>query len=168
MKLKLSKKNIITILLLIVLFGAILRFYKLGATSFVADEFLDIKSSYAYFKTHQWQSWDFNWGKVNTDNVLEARDERAWAYKWQVAQLFRFLPATEGTARAISALWGVLTMVLIYFVGTYFSKKKMVGLLSAFLFAISLSGIEFDRKLRMYAMFLPVYLVFSLLKLDMN
>ena len=156
-----SKKNIFAALIIIVLLGAFLRFYKLGNNSFVADEFLDINSSYAYFKTHQWQNWDFNFGKVNSDNVLEARDERAWVYKWQVAEVFKFLSPTESAARSISVLWGILTIALIYFIAADFTKKRMIGLISAFLFAISIEGIEFDRKLRMYAMFLPVYLVFS-------
>jgi hypothetical protein len=156
-----TKKNIYAALMVVILLSAFLRFYKLGNNSFVADEFLDINSSYAYFKTHQWQNWDFNFGKVNAENVFQARDERAWVYKWQVAELFKFLPPTEGTVRTVSALWGVLTVALIYFIGTYFTKKNFIGLLSAFFFAISIDGIEFDRKLRMYAMFLPVYLVFS-------
>jgi hypothetical protein len=156
-----TKKNIYAALVIIILLGAFLRFYKLGNNSFVADEFLDINSSYAYAKTGIWQNWDFNFGKVNTENAFEARDERAWVYKWQVAELFKFFPLNEGMARAISALWGVLTVFLIYLAGTYFTKKRTIGLLSAFLFAISIDGIEFDRKLRMYAMFLPVYLLFS-------
>lgn len=156
-----SKKNIYIALIIVILLGAFLRFYRIGNNSFVADEFLDINSTYAYFKTGIWQNWDFNFGKVNVENAFEARDERAWVYKWQVAQLFGFLPPTEAVARAISALWGILSIILIYFAGSYFSKKKTVGLLSAFLFAVSISGIEFDRRLRMYAMFLPVYLVFS-------
>jgi len=108
----------------------------------VADEFLDINSSYAYFKTGIWQNWDFNFEKVNADNVFQARDERAGVYKWQVAELFNFLPPTESTARTISVLWGILTIALIYFVATDFTKKKMIGLIGAFLFAISTSGIS--------------------------
>lgn len=156
-----SKKNIYIALAVVILLGAFLRFYKLGNNSFVADEFLDINSSYAYFKTGIWQNWDFNFGRVNGDNILEARDERAWVYKWPVAELFRIFPPTEGVARSVSVLWGILTIFLVYLVATYFTKKKTIGLLSAFLFAISVSGIEMDRRLRMYAMFLPVYLLFS-------
>jgi len=156
-----TKKNIYVALVIVILLGAFLRFYKLGNNSFVADEFLDINSSYAYVKTGVWQNWDFNLGKVNNDNILEARDERAWVYKWPVAMLFKFLPPTESTARTVSVLWGILTIILIYYIGTYFTKNRIIGLIGAFIFAISIDGIEFDRKLRMYAMFLPVYLAFS-------
>lgn len=158
---KLSKKNAITILLVIVLFGAALRFYNLGATSFVADEFLDINSSMAYAKTGVWQNWDFNFGKVNTENAFEARDSRAWIYKWQVAQALKIFGTSEASARAISVLWGLISIVLVYFVATYFTKKKEIGLIAATLFSISITGIIFDRRLRMYSMFFPVFLAFS-------
>jgi len=157
----LTKKTVYIILAVIIIFGAFLRFYKLGNNAFVADEFLDINSTYAYFKTGVWQNWDFNFGKVNAENIFEARDERAWVYKGQVAEFFKFLPPTEGVARSVSALWSILTIFLIYWIGSYFTKNKTIGLLSAWLFAVSIQGIELGRRLRMYAMFLPLYLLFS-------
>lgn len=156
-----TKKNAYIILTVIIIFGAFLRFYKLGNNAFVADEFLDINSTYAYLKTGIWQNWDFNFGQVNVENAFAPRDERAWIYKFQVAEIFKFLPPTEGVARSVSALWSILTIFLIYLVGSYFTKNKTIGLLSAFLFTVSIQGIELGRRLRMYAMFLPVYLLFS-------
>ncbi|EKE18611.1 MAG: hypothetical protein ACD_9C00286G0002 [uncultured bacterium] len=154
-------KKTLIILLAIVALGAALRFYKLGEVSFVADEFLDINSSYAYSQTGTWQSWDFNHMMVNAENVFLPRDERAWLYKIQVAQMFKFFAPTEAVARSVSVIWGIFSIVLIYFVAKYFTQKKTIGLISAFLFAISMSGIIFDRRLRMYAMFFPVFLLFS-------
>jgi len=157
----LTKKNTVTILLIIILLGAVLRFYNLGATSFVADEFLDINSGMAYAKTGIWQNWDFNFGKVNTENAFEARDSRAWIYKWQVAQVLKIFGTSEASARTISVLWGLISIVLIYFVAAYFTKKKEIGLIAAALFAISITGIIFDRRLRMYSMFFPIFMAFS-------
>ncbi len=154
-------KQVWLMLIIIVLIGGFLRFYKLGELSFVADEFLDINSSYAYSQTGTWQSWDFNHGKVNDDNVFAPRDERAWLYKIQVAQIFKFFAPTESVARAVSALWGVFSVALIFFVARSFTKKNKIGLMAAFLFAVSVSGIYFDRRLRMYAMFFPLFLLFS-------
>lgn len=148
-------------LFVIALLGAGLRFYELGNNSFVADEFLDINSSYGYSRIGEWKAWDFNHGQPAEMNVNEARDERAWGYKWQAAQLFRFLPPTESVARSVSALWGVFTILLMFWTGWFYTHKKTVGLLAAFLFAVSVSGIIFDRRLRMYAMFFPVYLAFA-------
>lgn len=154
-------KKTLAILLVIIALGAALRFYKLGELSFVADEFLDINSSYAYAKTGTWQSWDFNHGAVNSGNVFAPRDERALLYKIQVASVLKYLAPTEAAARSVSAIWGIVSIVLIYFVAKYFTKKSYIGLISAFLFAISANGIIFDRRLRMYAMFFPVFLLFS-------
>lgn len=158
---QLTWKKTWQILFVIALFGAGLRFYSLGNNSFVADEFLDINSSYGYSQTGEWKAWDFNYGKPAEMNINDARDERAYAYKWQVAQLFRFLPPTETVARSASVLWGVFTIFLMFWTGWFYTRKKTIGLLSAFLFAVSISGIIFDRRLRMYAMFFPVYLAFA-------
>ncbi|HMN19551.1 MAG TPA: hypothetical protein PKA31_03075 [Candidatus Moranbacteria bacterium] len=160
-KLKKFLPKPLLVLTLVVLLGAMLRFYKLGELSFVADEFLDINSSYAYAQTGIWQNWDFNRGQVNEENAFAPRDERAWIYKIQVASLFEFLPPTEGVARSISAAWGVLTIGLIYLVAFQMTRSKRIGLIAAFLFAVSVSALIFDRRLRMYAMFAPLYLAFS-------
>lgn len=154
-------KKTIAILIVIVFIGTLLRFYNIGSVSFVADEFLDMNSSYAYAKTGLWQNWDFNRGIVNVENEFAPRDERAWIYKWQVAQVFKFMPPTEAVARSVSALWGILTIILIFFIGKNLTKRTEIGLLSAFFFAVSISGIIFDRRLRMYAMFFPIFLLFS-------
>lgn len=155
-----NNKKVLIILGVIVLFGFGLRIYNLGRVSFSGDEFLDMNSAYGFHKTGVWQAWDFNLEKVS-DSINAPRDERAWIYKWQVAQLFKFLPPVEGVARLMSVFWGVVSIILMYFAGLYFSKRKSVGLLSALLFALSITAILFDRKFRMYAMFSPVFLAFS-------
>lgn len=150
------------ILMFILILGAFARFFQLGENSFVADEFLDINASYGYFKTGEWQSWDFNAASPDTiENSNEARDERAFAYKWQVAQLFNVLPPTEGVARSVSAAWGLITLLLVYRMTVYFTKQENMGLIAAFLYALSISALIIDRRLRMYAMFVPVFLFFS-------
>ena len=149
------------LLALIVLLGTGIRLYNLGENSFVADEFLDINSSYGYSQTGTWKAWDFNSGTPASQNINDARDERANVYKWQVAQVFKVLPPTEANARLVSVFWGLISMVLIFFVARYFTKSTAAALLAAFLFALSVSAIIFDRRLRMYAMFLPVYLAFT-------
>jgi uncharacterized membrane protein len=152
----------VAILLAIVILGAGLRLYHLGANPFVADEFLDLNSAYGYAQTHVWQAWDFNLNKPNIEDVFAPRDERAWPYKWQVAQVFKIFPLSEASARMVSVLWGILSILIVYWTARYFSKRKVIGLLSAFLFAVSVTAIAFDRKLRMYAMFYPLYLLLSL------
>ncbi|MCA9364844.1 MAG: hypothetical protein KC736_03050 [Candidatus Moranbacteria bacterium] len=155
-----SIRSVLVILFLIVCLGGFLRFYNLGERSFSADEFLDINATVGYAQTGQWQAWDHNLQVVaQRENALS--DQRAWLYRIQVAKLFSFVPPTEFFARSVSVLWGLVTIVLMYFVGSSFSRSRTVGLLSAFFFAVSIVGIEFDRTLRMYAMFFPVFLLLS-------
>ncbi|MFC1756485.1 hypothetical protein ACFLY1_00865 [Patescibacteria group bacterium] len=155
-----NKKRVIIILVAILVIGTFLRFCKLGEVSFVADEFLDINAAYGYAQTGEWQAWDFNRSEP-AERINAASDNRAWLYRIQVATLFKYFPPTEAVARSVSAFWGIITIILIYFVATYFTGKRYIGLIAAFLFAVSIAGIEFDRKLRMYAMFFPIFLAFS-------
>lgn len=155
---ELSWKTTWKVLALIVLLGAILRVYHLGENSFVADEFLDINSAYGYTQTSLWKAWDFNFGKLAEMNQNDARDERAFVYKWQVAELFHFVAPTEAAARTVSVAWGLLSLLIIFWSTTIFTGKKEVALTATFLCAVSISALIFSRRLRMYAMFFPLYL----------
>lgn len=155
-------KKTSVLLTVIVIVGVFLRFYNIGELSFVADEFLDINASYGYFATGEWQAWDFN-REEPAERENRASDERAWLYRVQVAELFHLLPPTEAVVRSVSALWGIATIILLYFVTVAFTKNRIIGLLAAFFFSVSVTGIEFDRTLRMYAMFFPAFLLVSLL-----
>ena len=156
-----KKLTVVVTLVLIVLVGAGLRFWDLDSNSFVADEFIDLNASYGYAQTGVWQAWDFNQGAPDMIDVYPPRDERSWFYRLQVATFFQYFGVNETVGRSVSALWGLVTIVLMYFVTRSFTGNRIIALLAAFLFAVSITGIEFDRKLRMYAMFYPVYLALS-------
>ncbi len=144
----------------VIILSAVLRLWGLGNTPFVADEFLDINASYGYHKTGQWQAWDFNHDDISVrDN--KASDERAWLYRWQVAKVLDYIAPTEFNARLVSALWGILTTVIIFFVTFSFTKNRWIALLAAFFWAVSIPAIELNRKVRMYSMFVPIFLLFS-------
>ena len=151
-------KHTLSALAAIVILGTGLRFSGLDNNSFVADEFLDMNSAYGYAQTGEWRAWDFNFGRPSEVNINVPRDERAAVYKWQVAQIFRFLPPTETVARSVSVLWGVISIGVIFWAAIVLTKRREIGLLAALLFALSVSGIIIDRTLRMYAMFFPLYL----------
>ena len=155
---EMSKKNTFRILLLILIVGACLRFIGLGNNPFVADEFLDMNSAYGYHQTGLWKAWDFNYGEPAEQNINDARDERAFPYKWQVAALFSVLPPTEAIARSVSVLWGLFSILVVYWSSLIFTKRRDIGLVAALLCAVSVSAVIFSRRLRMYAMFFPLYL----------
>ena len=157
----LSWKQTLGIGCIILCFGVGIRAYGLGNNSFVADEFLDMNSAYGYFKTGEWKAWDFNHQESSTVNLNGARDERANIYKWQVAQLFRFLPPTEAVARSVSVFWGGITLLTVFWSAWVLTKRREIALVAMLLAALSVSEIVFDRRLRMYAMFAPAYLALA-------
>lgn len=171
----LVKKRFLVALTIILILSAVLRFYNLGEKSFSADEFLGVNTSYGYLQTGEWRRWDFNLEKPFEDNEYfktffdfdfwgdgEDTYTRAWVYNWQVAQALRMLPdSQEWSYRVVSVGWGVLAVLLVYLIGFKFTNKKVIGLIAALLMAFSIDGIIFSRMMRMYAMFMPIFLIFS-------
>lgn len=155
-----SDKKQILFLVIIIVIAAFLRLYNLGNVPFVADEFLDVNATYGYAQTGQWQAWDWNKDNVSIrDN--KASDERAWIYRIQVAALYDYFAPTETTARLVSALWGILTTVLLYGIVYRATRNAWLALIVAALWAVSVPVIEMNRKIRMYSMFAPIFLLFS-------
>lgn len=169
------KKRLLAILVTILILAGALRFYNLGEKSFSADEFLGVNAAYGYLQTGEWRRWDFNLEKPLEDNAYfktffdfdiwgdgEKTYTRAWIYNWQVAQSLRFLPdSQQWSYRVVSVLWGIFSVLIIYYVAFKFTKNRVIGIIAALLMALSIDGIEFSRKMRMYVMFMPVFLIFS-------
>src|SRR4030043_2355930 len=106
------KTKALAALILIILIGGALRFYKIGENSFYKDEFFEINASYGYFKTGKWVVWDFNHNKPFGEEFQKAKEwsnERAQSYRLQLAGLYHFAEPTETNTRAISAAWGVIS-----------------------------------------------------------
>lgn len=175
MKFLRGRYGYLVLLLVIILLGAFLRFYKLGEESFVADEFLGVNTAYGFLHSGEWKRWDFNHGGLFNDEAYyktffdldfwgggETSYTRAWIYNWQIAQSLKFFPDDDEYAyRFASACWGVISIILVFIISLKLTRNKVIGTLSAFLMAISLDGIDFGRKVRMYSMFMPIFLVFS-------
>ncbi len=144
----------------VVILSAFLRLWGLGNNPFVADEFLDVNATEGFHQTGQWQAWDFNHSDVSVrDN--KASDKRAWIYRWQVAQILGHLEPTEYNFRLVSALWGIFTTIILFFVTFSFTKNRWIALATSFLWAVSIPAIELNRTIRMYSMFAPIFLLFS-------
>ena len=151
------KKSLI-ILIGILILGGFLRLYKLDNLSLRADEYLGANIVQGYNQTGEWKFWDWNKQKL-TEKIYT----RGQVYYWQVSKLLDFASPTEFNLRLVSVLWGLLGIILMFFVGYFYSRNFIIALLSAFLWAVSISAITFDRHLRMYAMFAPVYLILGTL-----
>ena len=156
------KKKSLALLFLIIFLGAGLRIYNLGNTSFDRDEFFELNASYGYFKTGNWVAWDFGNEKPFSGKLQdETSTERAEIYRWQLAKIYQFFEPTESLSRVVSVFWGLLSIVAVYFTALYFTGNYWIALLSALLVSIGESGIIYSRRLRMYSMLFPVYLIFS-------
>ncbi|MGW8184959.1 MAG: hypothetical protein ACWGHO_02510 [Candidatus Moraniibacteriota bacterium] len=169
------KNKVLAILVAILILAGFLRFWNLNEKSFSADEFLGVNTAYGYLQTGEWRRWDFNLEKPLVDNAYfktffdfdiwgdgPETYTRAWIYNWQVAQSLRFLPdSQEWSYRVVSVLWGIFSVLAVYWVAFKFTKNKAIGIIAAVLMAFSIDGIEFSRRMRMYAMFMPVFLLFS-------
>ncbi len=144
------------ILIGILFLGGFLRLYKLDNLSLRADEHIGVRISYGHYKTGEWKFWDWN-----KQELTDQKYTRGQVYYWQVSNLMNFVAPTEFNFRLISVFWGMIGIILMFFVGYFYSRNLIIALLSALLWAISISAITFDRHLRMYAMFAPVYLILS-------
>lgn len=157
-----NRYSIIAALVLIILIGGGLRFYNLGKTAFDRDEFFELNSSYGYFKTGSFVAWDFNNERpFLADLQDDSSNERAEVFRWQLAQLYRFHEPTEFLTRSLGAAWGVIGIILVYLVTVSLTGNRYIALIAALLTAVGESEIIYSRRLRMYAMFFPIYLAFS-------
>jgi mannosyltransferase len=120
---------------IVVMVGAVLRFYDLGAESYWFDE-------------------------IVTVYVVQGRVDPLIVGQWYVTPTYRFLihfwinvfGTTEAATRSLSALCGIVSIVLIYILGRKLFEKK-IGVLSALLMAISEFQIHFSQEARFYAVF---------------
>lgn len=134
---KVVNNNItVGLLFIVIIFGAILRIYKLGSKSLWLDEIGQVLVS-----------------KNSMSGVLEgASHHLAPPLDYIILHFFLYFGDGEFIARLPSAIFGILAIILIYKVGkTLFGAKE--GLISAFLLSISPMHIWYSQESRMYSLF---------------
>jgi hypothetical protein len=149
---KIMSKKILVVFLAIIFLGIFLRVHRLGVQSFIADEFIGINIAVGYNETGEWKFWEFNKNTLSDEEYT-----RANVYYWQVAKVFDFLPSSEATARLVSVGWGVIAMITVFLATFVITRNWTIALIALFLSAFSITELIYDRKLRMYSMFAPVY-----------
>jgi mannosyltransferase len=121
---------------LIVLLGTALRFYKLGSQSYWIDEMSTLVE-----------------GRQSIQQLISSgRLDQPPAYYFPFHYWEQLLGTTEVSARAFSALAGIISIVLIYLIGRELFGKK-VGLLAAMLISISEFQIHYSQTARFYSYF---------------
>lgn len=132
---KSSKINII--LSFIVLLGAVLRVYKLGAHNIWLDEFISV----LYLR-----NWDFKYTfyflHVFSDYPLYLCALKAWSM---------FFGESEFAIRSLSAVFGVFSIVTLFKISSLLFDKKTAAI-SSFILAVSPIHIWYSQEARKYSM----------------
>ena len=143
---------LLTTLLLIIAFGAVLRAFKLGSESVWLDEAFSIKIA-----------------DGSPSEVLEetGKDVHPPLYYFALHYWMKIFGETEFASRLLSALFGTLAILAIYKLAALLYDKG-AGLLAATLLAFSHFNIEFSQEARMYTLLsllsiVSIYFFFKLL-----
>lgn len=151
-----SRKEILTSSVLFLLIGlsAVTLFYKLDYSDLYSDEAQVTQGAAGYFHSGEYRHYDFGTKKLSAGEY-----SRAWPHLWVVAQSYRFFGISNWTSRLPSAIFALLLIVLMYFVGQFFIRDKLAVLLVAFAFVFYFEMLFLQRWTRMYAMLAPAYLL---------
>lgn len=143
------------VLLVLMLAGAFLFYHRgISASDFSNDEFQVVSTAYGYLQTGHFNKWDFCNEKLSKREYL-----RAFPHTWLVARAISLLGKNEWSTRLVSVLFGVLSVLIGYFVAEHFLKNRLFSFLLAagLIFHPNLS--ELFKITRMYSMLLPFFLV---------
>lgn len=126
----------IVLLSLIIILGAALRFYDLGVQSYWNDEFATLIAAQQGVE----QNLDLGqWARPPAYYLI--------AHFW-----LEFFGTSETATRFLSALFGIASVPLIFLVARELFGKR-IGLLSAFLMAVSEFQIYYSQETRFYSLF---------------
>lgn len=121
----------------ILLFGAALRIYKLGTNSLWFDEGLDL---------------------MYADKIISLKDTCLLPFHVILNYCWGRLGSSEFILRLPSAIFGIISILVIYRLGKLFFDKK-IGLVSAVILAISPFHIYYSQETRMYSILLLLVLL---------
>lgn len=150
------EKNTQTLLIVILLLGAFLRVYGLGDESFWLDESETVKSTeytvpylikMSYINLTLLPQY-FEVGGLPLYHVL--------IHYWN-----KIFGLSEFNLRLFSALFGILSIYLIFLVGKFLFNSQ-VSLIASFIFAINHQQIYFSQEARLYSMLVALTLLSAL------
>ncbi len=129
-------------------------FYKLDYFDLFSDEAQVTEGAAGYYKTGEYKYWDFikNKGK-------EQKYQRAKPHQFIVAQSYKIFGISNWSSRFPSAVFGVLLIIISYFIFNYFIKDKLAILLVLLSFTFFVEFLFLQRWTRMYAMLLPFFVL---------
>jgi 4-amino-4-deoxy-L-arabinose transferase-like glycosyltransferase len=141
------------IMILLLICGAGLRFWNLGTPSLWVDEANTVYSARGIVEQ----------GKPIMPSGMDYR--RGELYIGMVSLVYRVFGDSEAATRLISGLFGVLTIVMVFFLGQRIFQTE-AGLMAAFLQTFSHFAVGWSRTARPYALlqFLTVLIVYAFVR----
>jgi len=128
-----------SLLLIIILVGIILRFYRIGKESFWFDEIYAIKIA------------SFNFWNVISGKTADPGNPPLF---FAILSLWgKHFGLTELTSRIPAAIFSLLTFPFIFLAARVLYKKKTFGILATTFFSISLFSILYAQEARSYSLF---------------
>jgi hypothetical protein len=158
---KLRKYWYLIFLLLVVIIGIGIYFYKLDNRNFYEDEFQVTGTAKSYLETKTFYRWDW----INKQpKCLDTKDsncvyKRAFIHTFLVAKSFSLFGISEWSARFVSAMSGLIFLFISFFIFNYFSENKLISLVSTATLVFYPSYIEIFRYTRMYSLLIPIFLI---------
>lgn len=133
-----TKPQYLILLLTIVGVGGYLRTIHAGRPPFWIDESISLSAAMGFLE----------FGEFVLHGSLN-RYDRAPLSTLFIAASISILGVSEFAARLPSMIFGILTILLVYVLGTK-TNSKPVGIISAFLYAFSFFTVAWSRQARMY------------------
>lgn len=142
------KLRYLLILVLLVLLGIFLRLYKLGSESIWLDEAVSIQNTSLPF--------------LQMIKAVIAHDGSPPFYFTLLWSWLRLFGKSEFAVRSLSAVLGIISIILMYKLGSLLLSKKE-ALLGTFIFTISKPPIWASQEARMYSVLILLVLTSSIL-----
>ncbi len=150
-----KNKEIILILILIVALGAFLRFYEIGKQSFWLDESATALS----IKKYSFGETFYNTlilGQILPGYYISNLDLPPYFTILKIwSDVFGI---NESPLRAFSAVFGVLSVITLYFLAKELFNRK-TAIIAALIFSLNVVMIEYSQEARLYSMLIFIVIV---------
>ncbi len=130
------------LLLIIVFFSAILRFYKLGEVP-PPLSWDEAANGYNAFTIANYGSDEY--GKFFPAYFKSFGDDKRPLHIYITAIFVKLLGLSTFSVRLPAAVFGVFNVIIIFFLGKYLLKSSLVGLIAAAFLAISPYALQYSR-----------------------
>ena len=134
--------------------GSAIYLYQLAYYDWLPDEPLVVGAAKGYLETGTYVRWDFWMNQGGLDEY-----DRAWPHTWMVAQSIKIFGLSEWATRIVSVFWGILFILIIYGVSSFFLQNRFAAAMVTFVCIMHPYFIVYFRRVRMYAVLTPTFVL---------